>query len=134
VVAARRYRDIAIDHGADAEGVDRAHGIENPSIQRDAVARVPVGEGISADDALAVEHNQVATAEFFEQRPDGRLVRPRSLHKRARGRGSSVLSVELEQRHANLVRSGVVAAPAIEHMAGTDHDLQSVLDRRRRDS
>ena len=128
MAAARCNRDIATGHGANAKCVDRAHCVKNTSVECDPVARVPIGERISADDPLAVEHRQIATAELFEQSPDGRLVQARSLRKRFGGRGSSVFGVELEQRNANAVRGGIVATPAIEHVAGPDHCLQGILD------
>jgi len=63
-IAAGRITPEA-DGTIDAERVDRAHGIENTSVQRDPMARVLVGEGIGTDDPLAVEHDKVAPAEFF---------------------------------------------------------------------
>src|SRR6266581_4044638 len=98
-------------------------------VECDPVARLLSGEGIGADDPLAVEHDQVATAELFEQSPDGRLVQPRSLRKRTRGRGTFVFGAELEQRNTNAVGGGIVTSPAIEHMVGPDHCLQRILDR-----
>ena len=70
-----------------------------------------------------------ATAELFEQSPDGRLVQARALRKRFGGRGSPVFGVELEPRNANAVRGGIVATPAIQHMVRPDHCLQGILDR-----
>src|SRR5947209_7522765 len=41
----RGYCDVATGHDADAERVDRAHGVERASIQCNPVACVPVSEG-----------------------------------------------------------------------------------------
>ncbi len=97
------------------------------------MARLPVGEGISADDLLAVENDQTAPAKFCEQRPDGRPAEFGALRKRAPAWGSSALGIELNQRDAHAVRRCIIAAPALEHMVGADHGQQRVPDYRRRD-
>src|SRR5262249_16543482 len=91
-------------------------------------ARVPISEGIGADDPLTIENNQVAPAKLLKQRPNGRLAQPYTLCNRAWRRGSSVFGVNLEQPDANAIRGGVIAAPAIEHMIGSDHGLQGISD------
>ncbi len=95
VAAARDDRDVLVGHSADAERVDRAHRSKSASVQCDPVAGVAVGEGIRADNHVAIEYDEVATAELFEQRTDGFLAQPRTLGKRAWGRGSPVFGVEL---------------------------------------
>jgi hypothetical protein len=57
MAATRAYGDVATGRGADAERVDRAHGVENASVQGDVVACVPISKGISADDSLTIENN-----------------------------------------------------------------------------
>jgi hypothetical protein len=132
MAAARIYPDVVTGHGADTERIDRAHGIEDAAIQDDPMACVPVAEGVGADNALAIENEQVATKEILKQRANGRLAYPRALGKRAHGRGSSVFGVELKQRNAGAVGGGVITAPKIEHMVG-DHRQQSVSNRWRCD-
>jgi hypothetical protein len=97
------------------------------------MAPVLVGERISADDPLSVENDQVAPAELVEQRRDRRLIESCTVRDLVYGRGSSVFEVELKQRNAHAIRGGIVAAPAIENVAGPDHGQQGIPHRLRRD-
>lgn len=87
VAAVRCDRDVVVGHGADAERVNRAHRIENAPVQRHSMPGVPVGEGIGADDPLAIEHDKVAVAELLEERLDRCLAQPHTPGERFWGRG-----------------------------------------------
>ena len=87
------------------------------------MACVPISERIGADDPLTIKNNQVALAKLLKQGPSGRLAQPSMLCKRAWRRRSPAFGVKLEQPDPNAVRIGVIAAPAIEHMLGSDHGL-----------
>src|SRR5229473_2064766 len=74
MAAARCDRDVTIYHGANAECVYRAHGVDDVFVQGDLMVRIPVGKGIGSDDPIAVEHDEVTTMEFFKLRLNGRLA------------------------------------------------------------
>ncbi len=97
VAAAGRDLDVAIQHGADAERVDRAHGADGAAIQPDMVASILVGERIGADDPLAVKDGKVTLLEVFEE-PAGGRFRQAGLHRQGgERRCAAIFRIKLQQ-------------------------------------
>jgi hypothetical protein len=73
MVAAGFNLDVAIEHGANPERVDCAHGVDRSTIEANLVAGYPVAEWIGTHEPLTVDDHKIASPEVIEERPNSSL-------------------------------------------------------------